>query len=279
MRIGCNTVAFRRHPVEFALEQVAAAGYDYVEVEANLSWCPHVDPWQDDPAAFAEMVAGYGFRGVSALGSHRELITDDQSVADLVQALRWSSEAGIPIVVTGEGRLPPGMALPTALGILAERLSILVGAARQYGVRIAIEDHGSISLGSLEGLPRILDLVDSEWLVVNFDTANIHRGDYVGTDRSGYGWKLDTACSYDEVELLRRVLARVAHLHVKDVVGRDAVILGQGEVNLDGCIDLLREASFDGILSYETEGNEDAERAAVMINASREFLAGAIESH
>ena len=41
MEIGCNTVAFRKHPLEYALERIAAAGYRYVEVEANLSWCPH----------------------------------------------------------------------------------------------------------------------------------------------------------------------------------------------------------------------------------------------
>ena len=37
MLIGCNTVAFRKYSLEFALERIAAAGYEYVEVEANLS--------------------------------------------------------------------------------------------------------------------------------------------------------------------------------------------------------------------------------------------------
>lgn len=38
MKIGCNTVAFRTSPLDFALEKIANAGYEYVEIEANLKW-------------------------------------------------------------------------------------------------------------------------------------------------------------------------------------------------------------------------------------------------
>ncbi|MCL4445414.1 MAG: sugar phosphate isomerase/epimerase [Actinobacteria bacterium] len=278
MKIGCNTVAFRKYPLEVALEKVAAAGYEYVEVEANLSWCSHADPWKDDPSTFAQTVSNYGFLGVSALGSHRELISDERSVPDLSRALEWCGEAGIPIVITGEGRLPEGMSVEYAMGVLEERLPVLAEVATRSGVKIALEDHGSISLGSLDGLPQILDIVDDESVVVNFDTANIRRGDYVGTTHEGYGWKLDNAKGYDEVELLRRVVNRVGHLHVKDVVGRDAVALGKGEIDLFGCLNVLKDARFNGVLSYETEGNEDIEDAIEMITTSRVFLQDALRN-
>lgn len=70
MKIGCNTVAFRQHSLDFALEKIADEGYEWVEVEANLKWCPLADPWEDDPIELKEKVAKYGFNGVSALGSH-----------------------------------------------------------------------------------------------------------------------------------------------------------------------------------------------------------------
>ena len=276
MEIGCNTVAFRKFPLEVALDRVADAGYEYVEVEANLSWCSHADPWKDDPSKFAETVSSYGFLGVSALGSHRELISDERSVADLSRALEWCGEAGVPIVITGEGRMPEGMSEEHAIGILSERLPALAEVAARSRVKIALEDHGSISLGSLDGLPRILEIVDSEWVVVNFDTANIHRGDYVGTTHEGYAWKLDHAQGYDEVELLRRVASRVGHLHIKDVVGRDAVALGRGDIDLMGCLGVLKDTGFKGVLSYETEGNEDMEAATEMITTSRSYLADAL---
>lgn len=35
MKIGCNTVDFRKHSLEKALQWIVEAGYEYVEVEAK----------------------------------------------------------------------------------------------------------------------------------------------------------------------------------------------------------------------------------------------------
>jgi len=277
MKIGCNTVAFRTSSLDFALDEIAAVGYEYVEVEANLSWCPHVDPWKDDPVKFKEKVASHGFKGVSAIGSHRELITREQDVGDIIQALAWCHAAGVPIVLTGEGRMPADMKVDEALAILKERLQKLGEAAIKNKVYLALEDHGSISLGSLEGLPKIMSLTNCEWIGVNFDTANIHRGDYVGTDHGGYEWKLGAATSFSEVELVKRVAKRVKHLHIKDVIGRDAVTLGKGEIDLMGCLRVLKDAGFDGVLSYETEGMQEPEESLKMITDSRRYLIDALK--
>jgi sugar phosphate isomerase/epimerase len=277
VKIGCNTVAFRKNPLEFALERISKAGYEYVEVEANLSWCPHADPWADDPLKFKEKIAEFGFKGVSALGSHRELISSEQGVKDIAQALKWSKEAGVPVVLTGEGRLTAGMTTEDALPILKERLTQLAEVAEQNRVYLALEDHGSITLASLDGLPTLLGLVKSDWIGCNFDTANIHRGDYVGTDRGGYEWKLGQIAGHSEVELLRRVVDRVVHLHVKDVSGRDAVTLGKGDIDVLGCIKILKDAGCEGVLSYETEGMQDPDESQEMIVASRQFLIDALK--
>jgi L-ribulose-5-phosphate 3-epimerase len=267
MNIGCNTVAFRKYPLDFALEKIAAAGYEYVEIEANLKWCPHLDPWKDDPVRFHEQIKSYGFKGVSAVGNHRELVTSEQGVKDVEQALGWAKAAGVPLIATGEGRLSPGMTKAAALEILKERLQRLCEVAKENRVYLGMEDHGSISL-TPDGLPAILNLVSSEWLVVNFDTANIHRGDYVGTDSNKYEWKLGAKTSYSETELLRKVAPRVRHVHFKDVIGRDAVALGKGEIDLLGCLEILKQAGFNGALSYETEGWEEPDEAQTMIRES-----------
>jgi sugar phosphate isomerase/epimerase len=167
------------------------------------------------------------------------------------------------------------MSVETALQILQERLERLTRVAEANQVYLAMEDHGSISL-TPDGLPNIIKLVESDWLVVNFDTANIHRGDYVGTNREGYEWKLGAKTSYSETELLKKVAHRVKHLHIKDVIGRNAVTLGTGEINIIGCLNILKEAGFTGVLSYETEGWEEPEEAEEMIKQSREFLINAL---
>lgn len=271
MKIGCNTVDFRKKDLNYALDKIAKAGYEYVEVEANLKWCSHVDPWKDDPVKFKEKIKSFGFKGVSAIGSHRELITSEQAVKDIKRALEWANQAGVPVILTGEGRIPEGMTIEDALKILKPRYEEILEVAEKSKVFLAIEDHGSISL-TPNGLPGLLSLVDSKWFVVNFDTANIHRGDYVGTDSEIYEWKLGAKSSYDEVELLKKVVDKVKHVHIKDVVGRNAVTLGKGEINLKACLKVLKDANYSGVLSYETEGFEEPDETLEMIIESKEYL-------
>ena len=277
MKLGCNTVAFRNFSIDFALEKIVSAGYEWVEVEANMSWCPHANPWKDDPLKFKEKIASYGLKGVSGIGCHRELITLEEGAEDIAQALEWCHAAGVPVVSTGEGRKPADMPVEEALKVLKDRLFKLAEVARKNQVCLALEDHGSISL-TPDGLPKILGLVESEWIGVNFDTANIHRGDYVGTTKAGFEWKLGAATSYDEKELLRKVVKKVRHTHIKDVIGRDAVILGEGEVAVAGCLQILRDAGYSGVLSYETEGMQEPDESYQMIKASKAYMEAVLQT-
>lgn len=276
MKLGCNTVGFRRLPLEEALEHVARAGFRYVEIEGNLSWCSHADPWTEDPKRFRAMIERHGFAGVSALSSHRELITDPDALPDITQALRWASAAGVPVVNTGEGRLPDGMTEEEGLAVIHERLLELVSVAEEERVILAMEPHGSISL-SPGGLARITSLVRSPWLGVNFDTANPRRGDYVGTTRAGFEWKLNESKRGDEVATLSTVAGLVRHVHVKDVIGRRAMPLGAGEIDLRRCLEILSSHGFDGVLSYQTEGEDTPERSDEMMVESRLFLERMLE--
>ena len=215
---------------------------------------------------------------VSAIGSHRELITSQEGVEDIRQALKWAKEAGVPCILTGEGRKPEDMTSEDALNILADRYADLGEVAEANRVYLALEDHGTISLKP-DGLPKLLEIAKNDWIGVNFDTANIHRGDYVGTDRGKYEWKLGGTTSYSETELLEKVAARVHHTHIKDVIGRDAVTLGQGEIDLIGCLDILDKTGYQGVLSFETEGMQEPDESRKMIVDSREYLIRALEKY
>jgi sugar phosphate isomerase/epimerase len=158
-----------------------------------------------------------------------------------------------------------------ALKRLKERLERLVKVAEKNQVYLAMEPHGSISLKP-GGLPKILSLVQSPWIGVNFDTANPHRGTYVGTTRKGFEWKLAEKSQANEIIVLEPVAHLVKHVHIKDVVGKEAVTLGKGEVNLKECLSILKKKGFDWVLSYETEGNQTAEETQKMIAESRTFM-------
>jgi len=271
MKIGCNTVSFRNYPLEKALETIAETGYKYVEIEANLAWCSHVDPYKDDPERITDLVKSYGFKGISAIGVHREMISDPNAVADVTQALTWAKAAGIPAVITDEGTLPEGMSEKEGIDIIKSNLKKMLERAEAEKVFLCLETHGYYSL-SPGGMEKLLSLVPSEWLKVNYDMANVHRGDYVGTNREGYAWKLNSSKKGDEVATLKSIVSYVAHVHAKDVIGRKAVALGQGEVNVRECIKILKQSGYEGVLSFETEGEDSFEQNKKMMKESLSYL-------
>jgi len=163
-----------------------------------------------------DLAKQYGFKGVSAIGVHREMITDQNAVSDVRQALTWAKIAGIPVVITDEGSLPDRMSEKEGLDIIKSRLEKMVEKAEEEKIYLALETHGYFSL-TPGGMEELLSLAPSNWLKVNFDLANPHRGDYVGTNRDGYTWKLNSSKKGDEVAILKPIVDYVVNMHVKDV--------------------------------------------------------------
>lgn len=275
MRIGCGTVIFRKLPLQEALERIRRAGFDYVEPQATGPWCPHVDPWKDDPKTFRQRIDQLGFKGVSGLWSAcGAILADPKTVEGVTQSIRWAKEAGIPVVQAGDGGKPDGMSDADALKLLQERLAQILEVAEKCQVYLAIEPHGTFSL-TADGLQKIMALSNSKWLGINFDTANVHRATYVETAAGAYSWKL-YGQRQDEVATLKAVADRVVHMHVKDVVGPGCVALGQGDVDIAGCLQVLKQSGYTGVLSLETEGDLDADQGQRLIELSRAYLMGAM---
>ena len=76
---------------------------------------------------------------------------------------------------------------------------------------------------------------------------------------------------------MRPIAHRVVHVHIKDVVGRSAVTLGKGEVRLLECLKILKQAGYDGVLSFEREGWEDDGETRQMIRESKRFMEDALQ--
>lgn len=270
-RVGCGTVTFRKCSLDEALQRIVRAGYEYCETQATGPWCPHVDVWKDDPDKFRRRVADIGFKGVTGLWSpNGAIISNPKSVEGITQAIRWASAAGIPVVHAGDGKRAAGTSDDEALKILADRLAEILEVAESQRVYLGIEPHGTYSVTE-EGLKKILSLSGSRWLGINYDTANVHRVMYEKGQPGAYTSPFFGA-AHDEVSTLAAVADRVVHVHVKDVVGSKCVPLGKGDVNVKGCLDVLRKRSYAGAISLETEGEMDAETGQAMIEESRRWL-------
>jgi sugar phosphate isomerase/epimerase len=78
------------------------------------------------------------------------------------------------------------------------------------------------------------------------------------------------------VATLDAVADRVVHVHVKDVVGDRCVPLGEGDVNILGCLRVLEKHHYAGVVSLETEGDLDVEQTQRLIETSRTYLVRAL---
>lgn len=277
MKLACGTVSFRNISLEEALKRIKKAGYEYAEPQATAPFCPHVDVDKDDPVEFKRMLERVGLKGATALwATHGALIPDAQCVEYGRKCIEWAAEAGIPGINMGDGFKPKGMSDDDALKLVEDRLGAIMETAGKFKTYVAIEPHGSFSFTG-DGLLKLMSLSDSPWLGVNYDTANVHRGKYVESLGENYVWR-STGDIGDEVAVLKAVAKRVVHVHVKDLKGEECVALGKGDVDLKGCLAVLRDAGYKGPLSLETEGDFSADEGERMIVESRAYLTGALKS-
>ena len=292
LKIGCGSVVFREYELERVLDAIYSAGYRYFETQATNPWCMHVVVDRDDPVRFADIAKAHGFLGVTSLWTAEgALIPAADSCVDTIRrTIEWAAAANIPIVDLGDGYRPDDMSEDDAFKRLSERLLCLIETAEKYDVTLALEPHGSFSL-TADGLERILSISGSRHFGINYDCANIHRAGFVETRDGAAAWRsigasdetvqsastdtLAQSSAHESIEVstLRRVVSRVVHFHAKDLDERGSCVpLGQGIVDVAGCILLLREAGYTGAVSLETEGGMPFDESYRLAAASHEFL-------
>jgi len=272
VKLGCGTVLFRKFELEKALEAIRNIGYEYFETQAVGPWCPHVNVEQDDPEALVRLKNKYGFAGITGLWSlDGNIIANDKAVESGIRSVEWAAAAGIPVLHTGDGKKPKDMSDEDAYKVFTEKLSRILEAAKKYGVTVAIEPHGTFSL-TLDGLKKMMELGAPDVLGINYDACNIFRAGYVESGNSKFGYKSEES-GEDELAVLQGITDRVVHCHAKDINSEKVcVAVGDGIVNVRGCVEHLVKSGYNGVVSVETEGSPDFEATVALAAKSYEYL-------
>lgn len=275
MKIACGTVLFRQHPLEKAMDAIREIGYEYVETQAVGPWCPHITIGKSDPIQYADMVKSRGFKGTTALWMpYGTILSDERCVEYGIRTLEWAQAAGIPVINTGDGYKPADMSDEEAFAVYEERMGKLLEAAERCKVGIAMEPHGTFSLTG-KGLQRLLAFSDSPWLGVNYDACNIYRAGYIEShgDEGDITKVASTKLGLeDEVGVLETIVSRVLHVHAKDYHIDHCMPLGEGDVRVAECLQVLKKADYTGAVSLETEGDEDFDVSVEYAKKSFAFL-------
>ncbi len=271
-RISVNMEYCRSADMSFeaGARKAAELGYRYIEPMVHTGWellsevhYFHSFSMEEDPLLMKEICDDCGLK-VSSLSAHSPLMKPEAAVPRLTRAIVLAHACGAEFVNSDEMVKPDWMDDEFAHEVMRYSLTKAALAAARHEVYVCIEPHG-VYTSSSEGLLRIMKLVDSPWLAVNWDTGNSYLA---GVE--------------DPYEGLARVRGHVRHVHAKDISMEQGerergkvtgtpvgCACGDGVVDWDKVFEILDPLDREIFLSVECGTIEQAER-------SLKFLKGAL---
>ncbi|WP_082499262.1 MULTISPECIES: sugar phosphate isomerase/epimerase family protein [unclassified Rathayibacter] len=253
-KISANMEFVRSADLSFeaGVKVAAELGYEYVEPMVHTGWellsevgYFHSFSMEEDPLLMKEICDRHGVK-VSSLSAHSPLMKPEAAVPRLTRAAVLADYVGTNILNSDEMLKPDWMDDERAHEAMRYTLSKFELVARRHRIFLGIEPHGTYTK-TAAGLLKIVDLVPSPWIGVNWDTGNAYL-----------------AGIEDPYEALETVRDRVIHVHAKDISFEQAesdrgsvtgtpvgCACGEGVVDWDRILHLLDPIDSDLTLSVE----------------------------
>lgn len=267
-RIAVNMEFVRSADMDFraGVKVASEMGYKWVEPMVHTGYellsevgYFHSFSMEEDPLLMAEICAKYGVQ-VSSLSAHSPLMKPEAAVSRLTRAAVLAHFVGTKFLNSDEMLKPDWMSDEEAHEAMRYTLKRLSHVAARHKVYICVEPHGVYTKTS-EGLLRIVDLVPSPWIQVNWDTGNAYLA---GVE--------------DPYEALTRVRDRVMHVHAKDISFEHSerergkvtgtpvgCACGEGVVDWDKVLHILDPLDREITLSVECGTIEQAESSLAFL--------------
>lgn len=274
MEVGINLEFARSEKMSFeeGLKGAQQVGYRFVEpyvysslnlpinshlVIKNESSYYHINTDEAKTDSLRELMDKLGLK-FSALDVHTSLLLPQIGVPYLKKAIDLAQKVDCPLVISDEGPVPEWMAQEKAFEVMCISLKKVTEYAKKKGILFAIEPHNRLTT-SRESLMQMLERFPPETLGVNFDTGNAFLA------------------GNEPVEMLEKVVERVVQVHAKDipesqlsergkVTGtRVGVAVGDGMIDFEGVISVLKSANFLGVFSVECDTLKQAEKSLLYI--------------
>jgi len=255
MRLGANSVLFGGYDLATAMQHLAWAGYDGIELAAIKGMCEHLnlDSWREQMRPIQELAKQYEL----------ELLAIEEAALDeprLLTAFQACAEIGIPVVNIGPGGKAGD---EDSLRASIELMGKLAARAAGYGVTLCVKAHVGAAIYSTPTTLRAMAEISSPGFGIDMDPSHIYRA------------------GEDPVEALRQVVRGVKHIHIRDCVPREGgpgapelQACGRGNIDLFGYVRVLAEAGYQGPVDLEIigAGSYQLSRAATIAAESRGYL-------
>ena len=238
MKLGANSVLFGGFDLETAFAQIAAAGYDGIELSAIGGMSEHLvlDRWREIAPRVRDLSQEHGLPVLA-------MEQPSQDPAVMEQAFQAAAAIGIPIINCGPGGTSGDEA---SLQKAIESLAALAAQAEQYGVTLCVKAHVGACIHDTPTTLRAMEAVSSPAFGIDMDPSHIYRA------------------GENPVEAIAAVISRIKHVHIRDCRGHgpgpgrpEEQANGRGDIDLVGYIRVLHENGYDGPLDLEVIGAKD----------------------
>ena len=267
-RIAANMEFVRSSDKSFeaGVEIAGELGYRWIEPMVHTGWellsevhYFHSFSMEEDPLLMMEICDRYGVK-VASISGHSPLMKPEAAVDRLTRAIVLADAVGARFVNTDEMVKPDWMDDEQAHQVMRYTLQKADLVARRHNVDVCIEPHG-IYTKTADGLLKIVDLVPSARIAVNWDTGNSYL-----------------AGIEDPYDGLEKVRDRVRHVHAKDISFEHAerergvvtgtpvgCACGDGAVDWERVLHILDPLDRHLFLSVECGTIDEAERSLAFL--------------
>lgn len=262
MKFAFSTNAFRQYSLADSIRIVAEAGYEGVEIMADV---PHAYPLHLGPADVRDIRRTLDdcrieISNVNAFMHHADGDTYHPSWIEKEPALRakrvdytlrcidLAAELGARHLSTEPGGPLQGMSREEGLMLFREGLGQVEDRARERNILILVEPEPGLLIETSHQFLELFRDLDPEVFGLNFDIGHFFC---VGEDPAA------------RVKDLRSV---AHHFHLEDIAAsreHHHLMLGQGAIDISQVLDTIHETGYDGFVTVELYTYEDRPVEAV----------------
>lgn len=206
-----------RLPLEESLRAFSALGYRNMELFSNPS-TPSAPDLSGDPAAYRALGARYGMRFTSF---HLPSVTDDsvEGIQPAVAAVRFAERLGVEVALYNAA----------TRDLLVATLPRFLNAVEGTPVTITVQNHPGRALETGEDYRYVFaGIGDDPRLKAVLEVGAFYH----------FGWTWQQG--YD------LLAERIALVHIKDMVGRQSVPFGTGEVDIPALLAHMEAVGYRG---------------------------------
>lgn len=261
MRLGCNTILFNGADLTLALDGVAAAGYQYVELAAVPGMCEHLSATAQ-PRHLADVTRLLAKNGLTATAIEAALT--DRHLLERIFVL--ANGLGIEIVNIGSGGVSGDE--ESTRGVISH-IASLARLAGEFGITLAVKPHVGQAVFNSATATRLMNEVDEPALGLNFDPSHLFRaGEDPPTVAATWGKHIVASHIRDCIS------------PEKTVGSPESQIPGNGVIDIPASLRALVDSGFDGPINLEVIGAQGypAPRALQLATQARAYLLKLLES-